>query len=69
MSAENVAIAKRINALALRGEIDAILSLVADDVVATTSRVPSTKPGSLTAAKAALAHWARTHRNARRLAS
>ena len=57
MSQANVEIAKRIVALGLGGEIDALLDLVAEDVVATNLAGPLDEPEVFHGREAALAHW------------
>jgi len=59
MSQENVEIAKRLNALWVRGEVDAALELVAEDVVVRTLASPLAKPQVFYGPEAALAHWTR----------
>ena len=59
MSKENVEIAKRLSALWVRGEGDAVLELVAEDVVVTNLAGPSAQPQVFYGPEAALAHWTR----------
>ena len=59
MSQENVEIAKRLNALWVRGEVDAALELVAEDVVVTTLAGPHAQPQVFYGPEAALAHCTR----------
>ena len=58
MSQENVEVAKRIVALGRQGDMDALLALVADDIVATNLRGQLDEPEVLHGREAALAHWA-----------
>ena len=51
MSQANVEIAKRFNALGASGEIDAVLELVANDVVATNLAGPLDEPQVFRAAR------------------
>ena len=57
MSQENVEIAKRFSALLARGEVDAALELVAEDVVVTDFAGPLAQPQVFCGREAALAHW------------
>ncbi len=57
MSHGNVEIAKRFSALLARGEVDAALELVAEDVVVTNLAGPLAQPQVFCGREAALAHW------------
>jgi ketosteroid isomerase-like protein len=57
MSQQNVEIAKHFRALMARGEVDAALELVADDVVVTNLAGPLARPQVFCGREAALAHW------------
>jgi len=57
MSQENVELAKRFSALLARGEVDAALELVAEDVVVTNLAGPLAQPQVFCGREAAVAHW------------
>jgi ketosteroid isomerase-like protein len=57
MSKENVEIAKRFSTLWVRGQVDAALELVAEDVVVTNLAGPLAQPQVFHGREAALAHW------------
>src|SRR5215207_5459865 len=58
MSRETVELAKRLNAMALAGDIDGARALVADDVVLTEIRGALDEPSVFHGREAALSHWA-----------
>src|SRR4051794_7392144 len=57
MSKKNVEIAKRFSMLWVRGEVDAALELVAEDVVVTDLAGPLAQPQVFYGREAALAYW------------
>ena len=59
MSKENVKIAKRLSALWARGEVDAALELVAEDVVVMNLAGPPAQPQVFYGPEAALGDWSR----------
>jgi ketosteroid isomerase-like protein len=58
MSQENLELAKRLNAMALAGDIDGALALVADDLVLTEIHGRLDEPRVFHGREAALSHWA-----------
>jgi ketosteroid isomerase-like protein len=62
MSQENVELAKRLNAMALAGDIDGALALAADDLVVTEIHGPLDEPSVSHGREAALSRWARSSR-------
>jgi ketosteroid isomerase-like protein len=60
MSQENLELAKRLHAMALAGDIDGALALIADDLVLTEIHGPLDRPSVFHGREAALGSWAAT---------